>query len=115
MPHTNKILILEHDDFLREILGNLLHKKGGYILNGSCISEGLAIAKKHHIKKIILGTSCHEFKGKETLSYIKKTLDQQDIEFFILNAGKTSLPYIQPENQFMIKDLSIENIINTVI
>lgn len=115
MPNRQKILILEHDDFLREILGNLLHKRGGYIINGSTIEKGLSKVYEQHINTVIMGTSCVEYKGKETLGYIKKQLDQQSPpEFFIINNTDKKLSFVPRENQMSIENLSIEKIIEAI-
>lgn len=115
MPHRNKILIIEKDDFLREIIGNLLHKKGGYILNGSCISNGLQQANNHHISTIILATSCSEYKGQETLKFIKHKLNQTNPpEFFIINYTGRQLGFIPNEQQMKFENLSIEKILGSV-
>jgi len=115
MPKRNKILILEHDDFLREIIGNLLHKRGGYILNGSTIEKGIKSAENHHINTVILGTSCIEYKNKETLSYIKKQLEQSTPpEFFIINTTGSKLDFIDSKKQILIEELSIEKIITAI-
>ena len=67
MPDRRKILIVEHDDFLREIIGNLLHKKNLYILSAFCIENGIKEAQGKHIDTIILGTSCPDYNGKNSI------------------------------------------------
>lgn len=114
MPHRNKILIIEHDDFLREIIGNLLHKKGGYILNGSDIKEGLAESKKHSITTVIIGTSCPDYKGKETLSYIKRELENPQIHFFVINHEEQILDFVPKGRQIKTSELSIQEILNVI-
>jgi DNA-binding response OmpR family regulator len=115
MPNRQKILILERDDFLREIIGNLLHKQGGYILNGSTITKGIKRAENHHINTVILGTSCEEYKGKETLHYVKKQLNQsQPPVFFMINTTGTKLDFIESDKQILIEELSIEKILEAI-
>ena len=82
MPHRRKILIIEHDDFLREILGNLLHKNGNYIISGFNIEETLKEASGKNISMLILGTSSKQYEGIKTIHYIKKNLGQ-NISFFL--------------------------------
>lgn len=110
MPDRKKILILEKDDFLREIIGNLLHKKGYYILNGFCIQNGLEEAKNKHIHNVILGTSCKDFQGKKSINYIKKNLTTED--FFVLNDTDKEISWIEEEKQMKISNLSIKKIID---
>ena len=115
MPHRQKILILENDDFLREILGNLLHKRGGYLFSAFSLDEGLRDVQNHTLDTVILGTSCSEYKGKETLSYIRKHLGQiNPPNFFIINSTDTELDFIPSEQQIKISELSIEKIINAI-
>ncbi len=112
MPHRNKILILENDDFLREILGNLLHKKGAYILNGFTIAQGVKQAENQSIDTIILGTSCKDCDGKSTIHYLNTLFDYP--KFFIINNSNQELTFAKDHPQIMLKDLSVEKIIETV-
>ena len=115
MPHRQKILILEKDDFLREILGNLLHKEGGYLFSEFSLDDGLKAVHGHQLDTIILGTSCSEFKGKETLKYITKQLNQATPpQFYILNDGDEELNIVPPQQQIKISNLSIEKIIDAI-
>lgn len=114
MPIRNKILIMENDEFLREIIGNLLHKKGGYILNASNIEQGLNETSGKNITTVILGTSCSEFKGKESINYIKKRLGNPHTKFFIINHRNKVIDGIEKEYQMKIEDLSIEKILNVI-
>ncbi len=104
-----KILIIEHDDFLREILGNLLHKKGYYILSGFCVNNGLALAQRKKINTVILGTSCKEYDGKKTMHYIQKQLG--NVNFFIINNTKEEINFIDNNKQIKISELSIQEIL----
>ena len=115
MRTRQKILILEHDNFLREIIRNLLYKKGEYILDGYSIDEGLFKAKKHIINRVVLGTSCPEYKGKETLNYIKKNLNQTTIpHFFIINDTNKEIDFISNDSQISINNLSVKKILETL-
>lgn len=114
MSKRQKILILENDDFLREIIGTQLHKKGGYLLTAFSIAEGIEQAKDHHIDTIILGTSCPEYKGKETLAYINKQLEQNDINFFIINHENKDLDFVDSSHQMRCEELSIRDIVNAI-
>lgn len=107
-----KILIIEHDDFLREILGNLLYKKGNYILNGSCVERGLIEAKNQKIDTVILGTSCKQYNGSKSIHYIKKQLG--DIDFFILNSTDSEIDFISKNKQIKISELSIKRILEKI-
>lgn len=111
MSNRKKILIVERDDFLREIVGNLLHKNGLYILNGFCIQDGIENAQNQHINTVLLGTSCRDYKGKQSLDYIKKHLTVD--AFFILNEGSDDLDFVSAENQMKMSELSIEALVNT--
>jgi|AntAceMinimDraft_13_1070369.scaffolds.fasta_scaffold10661_1 DNA-binding response OmpR family regulator len=113
MPHRLKILIIENDDFLRELLGNILHKKGFYIINGMTIAEALENAQGHKIHALILGTSCSDYQGKSSLNYIKQKLDSTPQEFIINDTNK-KLTYIESDFQIRIKDLSVEKIIQKI-
>ncbi len=113
MPDRNKILILENDDFLRELLGNLLHKKGNYILNGSSIERGVTNTKNQKISQVILGTSCPDFNDKSSINYLKQNLDPQ-IKIFVINAGSKKLPYIDSKKQMFVSELSVSEIIRTI-
>lgn len=110
MPHRRKILIIEHDDFLREILGNLLHKRGNYILNGSCIEKGIQEAENENIHTVILGTDCHTFQGKQSLAYIRKKLGNH-VNFFIINDTNEILDFVADDAQMNIDDLSVQTIL----
>lgn len=114
MPHRPKILILENDDFLRELIGNLLHKKDQFILNGSTIQQGLKAAQNQHIDTVILGTSCPDFNNKSSINYIKQQLHPQ-VRLFSINHSNKKMTYIENNDQMMIKDLSIKNLIQTIL
>jgi DNA-binding NarL/FixJ family response regulator len=113
MSYRKKILILEHDDFLREIIGNLLHKRDGYILNGACIEEGLADAKNHQIDTVIVGDSCPDYNDKQSINYLKKNFN--DPELFLINTKANEVNYLPKKHQFMTKDLSIQHILESVL
>lgn len=110
MPYRRKILIIEHDDFLREILGNLLHKEGMYILNGFCIEDGIETAHGKNIDTIILGTSCPDYNGKKSMNHLRKELGP-NIDFFILNTTNKNIDFVSIEMQMKISQLSIKDII----
>lgn len=112
MPHRVKILILEHDDFLREILGNLLHKKGFYIINGATIKRGIQHADKHHIDRIIIGSSCKDFKGRSSINYLHKLYGNP--HFMLINNGDKAVSYLPKDQQILTKHLSIQKIIDTI-
>lgn len=109
-----KILILEKDDFLREILGNLLHKRGGYLFSEFSLEEGLKATQGHQVDTVILGTSCDEYKGKETLKYITKQMNGSQPTFFIINDGKDEIDFVPKEQQMKISNLSIEKILDAI-
>lgn len=113
MSDRKKILIIERDDFLREITGNLLHKQGVYILNGFCIQNGLEGIEGQHVHHVILGTSCRDFKGKQSIDYIKKNINVDS--FYLLNAGKDTLNYAPADQQMKISELSIEKLVGNFL
>jgi len=113
MPYRKKILILEHDDFLREIIGNLLHKRGGYILNGDSLENGLAEAQNHQVDTVIVGNSCPDFKGKQSINFIEKTFNRPEI--FLINKKPVLVDYLPEKDQFLIKELSVKKILDTVL
>ncbi len=110
MKHKKKILILENDDFLREILGNLLHKKGFYILNGFSVTQGVKEAKKNKIDLIILGTSCKDYHEKHSFHFIKKELGFQG-DYFILKNENEIITSIPESQQMNISSLSVHEVI----
>jgi len=114
MSDRKKILILEKDDFLREIIGKLLHEKGGFMFSAYCVSEGINAVKNHTIDTIILGTSCDEYRGKETLGYIRKKLNNANINFYILNHSDDELDFIPKDQQIKISDLSVAEIVAAI-
>ncbi len=111
MEERVKILILEHDDFLREILGNLLYKKGLSILNGTTIEQGLKETEHQLVSCVILGTSCIDFRGTSSIHFIKKQFGN-DVDIFIINTESKALDYHPSEKQIMVKDLSVSKIID---
>ena len=113
MPHRKKILIIEKDDFLREIIGNLLHKKGLYILNGFCIEDGLQTAHGKQIDTVILGTSCDDYIDKKSTHYIRKNLG--NVEFYILNNTNKSIDGIPSDMQMKISELSIKDMVTKLV
>jgi DNA-binding response OmpR family regulator len=112
MPHRAKILILENDDFLREILGNLLHKEDFYILNGSSIERGIEQAGKQHIDRVIVGSSCEDFKGKQSINYLRKHFSKPRI--FLVNDGHKSVPYLPKQDQILTRKLSVQKILDRI-
>lgn len=110
MPHRRKILIIEHDDFLREILGNLLHKNGNYIINGFCIKDGIEQAQGKKIDLVIVGTSCKNYGGKKSINYIQKEFGPT-VNIFILNSSEKIIDFIPKDKQIKISELSIKDII----
>ena len=109
MPHRKKILILENDDFLREILGNILHKNNNYIINGSTIHQGIEHSIGMNIDTVILGTSCVDYKQKNTIHYIQTRLGLVDV--YLLNNQKKHVDYFPENKQIKISELSIEEIL----
>ncbi len=108
-----KILILEHDDFLREVLGNTLHKQGNYILNGFSIQKGVARAKNENIDYVILGTSCRDYDPKHSLNFIKKQFGPE-ISIFVINTSESDILHIDKEDQIKTSKLSLESILKRV-
>ena len=113
MPYRKKILIIENDDFLREIIGNLLHKNEYYIINSNSIQTGIEKAQHEHISYVILGTSCQDYKGKNTLNYIKRNLGEANI--YILNTTQKNIPGIEKDNQMKISELSIKTLLQEIV
>ena len=112
MEHRKKILILQSDDFLRELLGNLLHKDGFYILNGSSIQSGLKDRGGHHVNTVIVNSDCEDYKGKSTIHYLRNELDNPQI--FLIHDGARKVSYLPSEDQMNIKKLSVEEILKRV-
>lgn len=112
MLDRKKILIIERDDFLREILGNLLHKKGFYIENGFSVQDGIDNSQGKNIELIILGTSCDDYKGKKSINFIKKNLGH--VDFFILNNTDKETGLVEHNNEIKISELSIKDIIKKI-
>ncbi len=112
MPTRPKILILNADDFMREIIGNLLHKKGYYIINARCINDAVKQASGMDIKHIIMSTNCDEFKGKQSINFLNVSFSNPDI--FIINESKENISYLPKHAQVDIDKLSIQNIINYI-
>jgi DNA-binding NtrC family response regulator len=112
MPYRKKILILQNDDFMRELLGNLLHKDGLYILNGSSIEKGLQRAEDHNVSMVILSSDCEDFDGKSSINYINKELETPEI--FLINEASQKVSYHPSEDQMLAKDLSVQKIVQIV-
>lgn len=108
-----KILILENDDFLRELLGNLLHKKNCYIMNGSTIERGIIEVALRKVDTIILGTSCKDFQGKNTIHFLRKKFPE--VKIFLINDENIYVNYLPQTEQILVKDLSIQKIIDGII
>lgn len=112
MPTRPKVLILNRDDFMREIIGNLLHKKGYYIINAQCINDAVKQAQGMDIKHIIMSTNCDEFKGKQSIHFLMTSFANPDI--FLINEAQERITYVPKDAQVDIKHLSIKNIIDYV-
>jgi DNA-binding response OmpR family regulator len=108
-----KVLILEDDDFLRELLGNLLHKNNCYIMNGSTIERGINEVALRKVDKIILGTSCKDFDGKATIHFLIKKFPE--VEIFLINNGDHHVTYLPNSQQMLVSNLSIQGIIDRII
>ncbi len=108
-----KVLILEDDDFLRELLGNLLHKNNCYIINGSTIERGINEVALRKVDKIILGTSCKDFDGKATIHFLTKKFPE--VEIFLINSEEHPVSYISNSQQMLVSNLSIQGIIDKII
>ena len=113
MPNRKGILIIEEDDFLREILGNLLHKKGYYIVSDFCIEKSLEMIQHHRVDLVILGTSCEQFKDKHTLRYIEERLGQK-IPFFLIVHKEEKVSYLPESQQILEKEISLKRIFQQV-
>ncbi len=113
MPHRRKILIVEHDDFLREILGNLLHKEGNYIISGFCVEKTLEEARGKHISLVILGTSCKRYEGKKSIHYLQKNLGHE-VQFYIINHSEKEIDFIPQDMQMKVSELSVKKIIEKI-
>lgn len=112
MPKREKILILENDDFLREILGNLLHKKGFYITNGFSIEDGVKTTGERSIDRVIVGTSCKDFRGKPSIHFIRKKFNNPRI--FLINQGNRSVRFLPKQDQINVSHLSVQDIVNRI-
>lgn len=112
MEYRKKILILESDDFLRELLGNLMHKQGAYILNGFTIAQGIDQAKNQSVDTVILGTSCSDFDAKHSIHFINKELNNPKL--FVINHGSRKLK-LENQDQMLIKDLNVTSFIEQIL
>ena len=112
MSKQVKILILENDDFLREILGNLLYKKGFFVINGFSIKDGMENTGDQNIHRIIIGSSCEDFRGKQSFHFLRKRFGKPRI--FLINRGNRSVSYIPKQDQITISRLSIQKIIDRI-
>ncbi|GEM_PF-1929686 len=111
-PQHLKVLILENDDFLREILGNLLHKHGCYVMNGSTIERGVEEVALRTVNYIVLGTSCTDFDGKSSINFLRKKFS--DAKIFLVNNQDLPVSYIAMKDQMLVKELSIKKIIEII-
>ena len=112
MADRKKILIIQNDDFMRELLGNLLHKEGFYILNGSTVEEGLNHTINHHIDIVIISSDCPDYEGKSTFNYIMKRLETA--QPFVIHQETRSLPYLYKDDQMSIDKFCIPHLIKRV-
>lgn len=113
MSNRKKILILENDDFLRELLGNILHKQGAFILNGFTIEQGLKRVSQQNIDIVILGTSCEDYKDKKSIHHLNQTLERPKI--FIINNDNKPISGIPKDQQFFKKEISVQKIIQSIL
>lgn len=107
-----KILILENDDFLRELLGNILHKQGYYILNGTSIDQGVSDVENHHIDIVILGASCPDYKGSSSFNFVNKNLGNPQV--FLIPLGNKKESFLPKSQQFPTDSLSVKEMINVI-
>ena len=113
MPHRTKVLIIENDDFLREILGNLLHKKELYIFDAPTIEKAVHLVGEQHIQKIIIGTSSDDFEGKKTIHFLRKKFSNPRI--FLINQTTKPVSYLPKQDQILESKLSIKSIIGRIV
>jgi DNA-binding NtrC family response regulator len=109
MSKRSKILIIEHDDFLREIVGNLLHKEGYYILNGDTIEHGISTASSHDISLIIIGSSCPDYREKKSINFLRTHFPEAS--FLLLNTHDHEVDFVPIEQQVAISRLSVQEIL----
>lgn len=110
MSQRSKILIIEHDDFLREIIGNLLHKEGYYILNGDTIEHGISTASSHDISLIIIGSSCPDYHENKSINYLHTHFPEA--LFLLLNTYDYEVDFLPIEQQVSVSKLSIQEILS---
>lgn len=101
-----------NDDFLRELVGNILHKQGYYILNGSSIQLGINEAEQHRIDMVIINSDCPDFDDKSSIHYLQKELESPRI--FLIHDGSKRVDYLPQEDQMFLKDLSVQKILEWV-
>ncbi len=105
------IIIVEHDDFLREILGNLLHKVGYYIVSGESITSVRGKLSQHSFHLAIVGENVKDFYGRKTIQDIQRETGNNHIAFFLITENGTN-PLVEAKNQIDVSRLSIRKILN---
>lgn len=110
MPKRSKVLILENDDFLREILGNLLHKEGYYIINGYDINDGINNASSDEVLLIILGDSCSDYQGKSSINYLSTKFPEA--QFILIHSEDAKVSFLPQKNQISLSQLSIASVLH---
>ncbi len=107
------IIIIEYDDFLREILGNLLHKMGYYIVSGERVLSVHRQLSKHSFHLAILGEDVKDFYGKRTFNELLRETGNTNMEFFLITEHGES-PLVASNDQIDVSELSIKKILNHV-
>jgi len=107
------IIIVEYDDFLREILGNLLHKMGYYIVSGESIAKVRKQLKQHPYHLAILGESVKDFYGKKTMREITHDTGNIRLDFFLITESGRN-PLAAEEKQIPTEKLSLRKILHYV-
>ncbi len=107
------IIIVEHDDFLREILGNLLHKVGYYIVSGESIASIRNRLHQHSFHLAILGEDVKDFYGRKTMQEISQEAGNPHLDFFLITEKGTS-PLIGIQKQMDVSNLSLRKILSHV-
>ncbi len=107
------IIVIEYDDFLREILGNLLHKMGYYIVSGESIASVRNQLSQHAFQLAIVGENVRDFYGKRTFGELRRETGNTGMKFFLITEHGES-PLVAKGEQIDVNELSVRKILRYV-
>lgn len=113
-----KILVVDDDPILRDLLKILLDKRGYRVITAANGRLGLAAAREEEPDAVILDGSMPEMDGFETLRQLRRAKRTADIPVIMLTMrtqeGDVLTGYRQGAQEYLTKPIMVEEVVSTL-